>query len=111
MLFPKQQGVTSTNALIDVVKFFSDHIFQDLQADSNTVHPILQADAIRFLYTFRGQLTKEQLLSVLPLLLRHLGSSNYVSCTYAAVTIERVLFIKQGNQLLYVLPLIPCAVC
>ncbi|KAG2007419.1 importin alpha re-exporter [Coprinopsis cinerea AmutBmut pab1-1] len=96
-----QQGVTSTNALVDVVKFFSDHVFQDLQAASGTVHPILQVDAIRFLYTFRNQLTKPQLLSVLPLLAGHLKSDNYVTYTYAAITIDRVLFIKQGGKLLF----------
>ncbi|KAG6917213.1 hypothetical protein DXG01_003418 [Tephrocybe rancida] len=94
-------GVTSTNSLVDVVKFFSDHVFQDLQAQEGSVHPILQVDAIRFLLTFRNQLTKEQLLSVLPLLARHLSSVNYVAYTYAAITIERVLSIKQGNQLMF----------
>ncbi|KAF8063522.1 CAS/CSE protein [Lyophyllum atratum] len=96
-----QHGVTSTNTLVDVVKFFSDHVFQDLQAEQGTVHPILQVDAIKFLYTFRNQLTKEQLLSVLPLLARHLRSDNYVAYTYAAITIDRVLFIKQGNRLMF----------
>ncbi|KAG5641488.1 hypothetical protein DXG03_005099 [Asterophora parasitica] len=96
-----QHGVTSTNTLVDVVKFFSDHVFQDLQAAQGTVHPILQVDAIRFLYTFRNQLTKAQLLSVLPSLARHLRSDNYVAYTYAAITIDRVLFIKQNNQLIF----------
>ena len=50
-----QHGVTSTNALIDVVQFFSDHVFQDLQAQEGSIHPILQVDAIRFLHTFRNQ--------------------------------------------------------
>lgn len=94
--------MTSTNPLVDVVDFFSQHVFQDLQADTGVVHPILQVDAIRFLYTFRNQLTKQQLLSVLPLLHKHLGSSNYVTYTYAAITIERILFIKQNGQLLCV---------
>ncbi|CAA7263712.1 unnamed protein product [Cyclocybe aegerita] len=96
-----QHGVTSTNALVDVVKFFSDHVFEDLQAASGTVHPILQVDAIRFLLTFRNQLTKPQLLSVLPLLARHLRSENYVTYTYAAITIDRILSIRQGNQILF----------
>ncbi|KAJ4471965.1 CAS/CSE protein [Lentinula aciculospora] len=96
-----QQGVTSTNALVDVVKFFSDHVFQDLQAAPGSVQPILQVDAIRFLYTFRNQLTKPQLLSVLPLLIKHLDSDNYVTYTYAAITIDRVLFIRQNGQLLF----------
>lgn len=54
-MWPLQQGVTSTNALVDVVQFFSEHVFQDLQAQPGTVHPLLQVDAIRFLYTFRTQ--------------------------------------------------------
>lgn len=37
------------------MQFFSDHVFQDLQADPSSIHPILQVDAIRFLYTFRNQ--------------------------------------------------------
>ncbi|KZS89199.1 Cse1-domain-containing protein [Sistotremastrum niveocremeum HHB9708] len=95
-----QQGVTSTNALINVVEFFSNHVLQDLQAPQ-VPHPILQVDAIRYLYTFRNQLTKEQLLAVLPLLVQHLGSPNYVSYSYAAITIERILFIKKDNRLLF----------
>lgn len=50
-----QQGVTSTNAFVDVVQFFSQHVYEDLQADEISVHPILQVDAIRFLYSFRNQ--------------------------------------------------------
>ncbi|KAG6820300.1 hypothetical protein H0H93_002564 [Arthromyces matolae] len=97
----RKHGVTSTNTLVDVVKFFSEHVFQDLQAAQGTVHPILQVDAIRFLLTFRNQLTKPQLLSVLPLLVQHLNSTNYVTYTYAAITIDRILSIKQGNHLIF----------
>jgi exportin-2 (importin alpha re-exporter) len=50
-----QHGVTSTNALVDIVQFFSENVFQDLQ--STGVHPILQVDAIKFLYTFRNQVS------------------------------------------------------
>ncbi|KAL5496089.1 CSE1_3 [Sanghuangporus vaninii] len=46
------------------------------------------------------QLTKEQLVSVLPLLLRHLGSSNHVTYMYTATTIERILVIKCNSQFL-----------
>lgn len=46
------------------------------------------------------QLTKDQLLTVLPHLAQHLQSSNYVACTYAAVAIERILFIRRGNVVL-----------
>lgn len=102
-------GVTSTNSLIDVVQFFSDHVVQDLQppsaqanGSSGAPHPIIVADAIKFLYTFRSQLTKEQLLSVIPMLSPHLQSGSFVIHTYAAMTIERILFIKQNNMLMWV---------
>lgn len=42
------------------------------------------------------------MLTVLPHLARHLRSSNYVACTYAAVAIERILFIRSGTTALYV---------
>jgi exportin-2 (importin alpha re-exporter) len=50
-----QHGVTSTNALVDVVKFFSEHVYQDLRASAGSIHEILYVDAIRFLLTFRNQ--------------------------------------------------------
>ncbi|KAJ7504560.1 CAS/CSE protein [Mycena galericulata] len=96
-----QLGVTSTNALVDVVQFFSNHVYADLDAQEGSVHPILQVDAIRFLLSFRNQLTKPQLLSVLPLLVRHLGSQNYVTYTYAAITIDRILSIRRDGANLF----------
>ncbi|KAJ7224424.1 CAS/CSE protein [Mycena pura] len=96
-----QHGVTSTNALVDVVQFFSNHVFADLDAQEGSVHPILQVDAIRYLLSFRNQLTKPQLLSVLPVLVRHLTSQNYVTYTYAAITVERILSIRRDNANLF----------
>lgn len=39
---------------------------------------------------------------MLPLLARHLNAEHYVTYTYAAITIDRILFIKKGTQLLCV---------
>lgn len=39
---------------------------------------------------------------MLPLLIKHLTSENYVAYTYAAITIDRILYIKKGTQLLCV---------
>jgi exportin-2 (importin alpha re-exporter) len=86
---------------VDVVQFFSEHVVQDLSVKSAaSPHPIIVADAIKFLHTFRNQLTREQLISVLPLLAPHLNSEVYVIYTYAAITVERILFMKRNNQLL-----------
>jgi exportin-2 (importin alpha re-exporter) len=111
------QGITSTNLQVDVIKFFLENVYGDLQTPGESAHPILQVDAIKFIYQFRYQvsfpenigvdmltrspkLTKEQHLAVLPTLLHHLASNNYVSYTYAAITIERILFIKRGSSML-----------
>jgi exportin-2 (importin alpha re-exporter) len=51
----------------------------------------LKVDAIKFLYAFRGLISKDQWLQVLPLLVKHLASPEYVVYTYAAVALERVL--------------------
>ncbi|KAG9074562.1 importin-alpha export receptor, partial [Ceratobasidium sp. UAMH 11750] len=96
-----QHGVTSTNLLVNVVQFFSDHVAGDLQAPLGSVHPILQVDAIRFVHMFRNQFTKDQLLPVLKLLVDHVRSENYVCSAYAAIAIERILFMKQGGKLLF----------
>ncbi|KEP50401.1 putative importin-alpha export receptor [Rhizoctonia solani 123E] len=96
-----QHGVTSTNIHVNVVQFFLDHVAGDLQASAGTIHPILQVDAIRFVHMFRNQFTKEQLLPVLRLLVTHLSSKDYVCSSYAAIAIERILFIKTGGKLVF----------
>jgi exportin-2 (importin alpha re-exporter) len=56
-----QLGVTSTNQLVDVVDFFGQNVYADLQAAPGSVHPILTVDAIKFLYTFRSQVSSLRL--------------------------------------------------
>lgn len=48
--------------MVDVVKFFSENVYDDLRADPDSINPLLQADAIRFLYTFRSQVGSLRLL-------------------------------------------------
>ncbi|KAF9082059.1 importin-alpha export receptor [Mortierella sp. AD031] len=90
-----QYGVTETNAEVNILDFFEKHVIPDLNAAvSGAIHPILKVDAIKYLYTFRGQFSKDQLLAALPLLARHLESTNYAVYTYAAICIERILFMR-----------------
>ena len=91
------QGVKSTNMLVDVVDFFQKNVVGDLVADGG-VPPILLVDAIKFLYTFRSQLTREQWHAAFPLLVKHLDAADYVVYTYAAIAIERVLFLTDDQR-------------
>jgi exportin-2 (importin alpha re-exporter) len=93
-------GVKTTNSLVDIVEFFQNSIANDLIADTG-VEPILKVDAIKFLYTFRSQLTKAQWSAAFPPLVKNLASTNYVVYTYAAIAVERVLFLTNdaGQQI------------
>lgn len=85
-------GVKTTNPHINVVDFFQKNIASDLVADDG-VNPILKVDAVKYLYTFRSQLTKDQWSAAFPPLVKNLASSNYVVYTYASIAVERVLFL------------------
>ena len=81
---------------LSLVDFFQNNIATDLLADTG-VEPIIKVDAIKFLYTFRSFLTKDQWTAAFPPLVKNLASSNYVVYTYAAVAVERVLFLTNDS--------------
>ncbi|RKP23349.1 Cse1-domain-containing protein, partial [Syncephalis pseudoplumigaleata] len=91
------QGAISTSQFVDVLSFFTNQVLPDLQGPADAVHPVLQMDAIKFANTFRQQLTKEQLLLILPMLAERLGSEHVIVYTYAAIAIERMLTVKSGQ--------------
>ncbi|KAI0023504.1 CAS/CSE protein [Xylariomycetidae sp. FL0641] len=85
-------GVKTINPMVNVAEFFEMHIANDLLSETG-VEPISQVDAIKYLYTFRSQLTKEQWGKLFAPLVRHMGSSNYVVYTYSAIAVERLLYL------------------
>lgn len=84
------QGVKSVNELVNVIEFFQANVAADLVSESD-VESILKVDAIKYLYMFRSQITREQWRDAFPLVVKHLGSPEYVVYTYAAIALERVL--------------------
>ena len=89
-------GVTATNGLVSITDFFQKHLAADLVSQDG-IHPILKVDAIKYLYLFRSIITKEQWQEVMPLLVNHLASSNYVVYTYAAIAVERALYLSDAQ--------------
>jgi exportin-2 (importin alpha re-exporter) len=90
------QGVKTVNELVNVVDFFQQHVANDLVGDAG-VEPISKVDAIKYLYTFRSQLTKEQWQAAFQPLMQNLGSSSYVVYTYAAIAVERLLYLTDDS--------------
>ena len=76
--FTRAHGATSTNDLINVVDFMSEHVVPELKSAANDGPPILKADAIKFCTVFRSQLPREAFPVLIPLMLDHLGSKSYV---------------------------------
>ncbi|KAK3944125.1 CAS/CSE protein [Diplogelasinospora grovesii] len=95
------QGVKTVNSYVNVVEFFQEHIASDLVADAG-VEPLSKVDAIKYLHNFRSQLNKAQWEGAIKPLIQNLASTNYVVYTYAAIAVERVLFLTddQGQHLL-----------
>ncbi|KAI1630578.1 chromosome segregation protein [Biscogniauxia mediterranea] len=89
-------GVKTVNPMVNVVDFFQQHVANDLISDSG-VEPISKVDAIKYLYTFRSQLTKEQWQAAFQPLIQNMGSSNYVVYTYAAIAVERLLYLSNDS--------------
>lgn len=79
-----------TTVVIDVVGFFVQNIVGDLS--NNQIHPILRMDAIKYIYVFRNQLTKEQLAEAINMMVNLLDVGQPPAVyTYAAVTLEKLL--------------------
>lgn len=91
------QGVKSINDFVNILEFFQNNIAKDLTSDTG-VEPILKVDAIKYLYTFRSQMSKELWREAFPLLVKHLGSSNFVVYSYSAIALERAMALSNDSN-------------
>lgn len=86
-------GVSSVNAAVSISDFFTAHILPELQSGRDE-RPVLKADAIKFVTTFRNQMGAESTPVMFPLLVTLLSSESGVVRTYAANAVERFLSMK-----------------
>eukprot|EP01018_Ginkgo_biloba_P023988 Gb_25747 [translate_table: standard] len=94
-------AVAVSTDLINIEQFFSTMIIPELQNKDVNSQPLLKADALKFLTTFRYQISKPIALSLMPDLIRFLLSESNVVHSYAANCIEKILLVKDGRQLRY----------
>ena len=91
-------GTTKSNELVNLVEFFTGHVLPELGAETINNLPVLKADSLRYVVTFRSQLGKDLLLKALPHVIKLLRSNSQVVHTYAAHTVERILMIKADRS-------------
>ncbi|CAI8506475.1 unnamed protein product [Hanseniaspora opuntiae] len=91
-------GCMETNPHVNVIEFFQENIANDLSTVDDSINPIILVDAIKYIYVFRNQIGKDNIKSVLPYLATFLTNNNYVVYTYSAVTLERVLSMRESRS-------------
>eukprot|EP00879_Flechtneria_rotunda_P019331 GHRR01020303.1.p1 GENE.GHRR01020303.1~~GHRR01020303.1.p1 ORF type:complete len:890 (+),score=314.69 GHRR01020303.1:664-3333(+) len=93
-----ERGATTTNRLVNISDFFTQQVLPELQNPQVNERPILKADALKFVTTFRSQLPSETLLALLQPITALLGSEHVVVHSYAATAIERFLALKENGR-------------
>jgi exportin-2 (importin alpha re-exporter) len=93
------RGVTATNELVNVGEFFAAHIVPELQAAPTAGWPVLKADALKFLTTFRSQIPKAACLALLPSICALLSVPDNVVHSYAALAVEKLMTVRDGGAL------------
>jgi exportin-2 (importin alpha re-exporter) len=58
------QGATTTNQLVNVMDFFNQHVLPELQSQQLDQRPVLKADSLKYLTTFRSQVPKDTCVQV-----------------------------------------------
>lgn len=74
--------------------FCEQQIIPELNRPNVNELPVLKADAIKFVMTFRTLLGPQTMIACLPQLVRHLPCDSQVVYSYAASTIEKVLAMR-----------------
>lgn len=99
-----RQGTTKTSDMVNVADIFTAQCLPELRAPDLRLHPVLRADAIRYLTTFRSVLPREILVGAIPVLANHLMAPSHVVHTYSAHCLEKVLIMKGSDKTTVIKP-------
>lgn len=99
-----KHGTTKTSELVNVAEIFQTQCVPELQKPNLSEQPVLRADSIRYLTTFRSVLPRELIVSSLPLVITHLAAPSHVVHTYAAHCFEKLLVLRGSNGTVVIQP-------
>lgn len=110
----QKHGVTQTSQLVSLPQFCQQQVLVELERPDGMCYyfflhktnfyyvfvvneqPVLKADAIKYIMTFRSVLPRDMVVGTLPQLIRHLTSESAVVHTYAACTIDKILIMRDN---------------
>ncbi len=87
-------GASTVNPMVPLIPFYQEQVLPDLLAPPGAVHKVLQADALKFVITFRSQIPASEYQRLLPAIVAMLKSPIWVVHTYAANALENLLTVK-----------------
>lgn len=93
-----KHGITKTSELVNIPDILQSQCIPELQKPDLSSQPVLRADAIRFITTFRSTLPKDLLVGCLPLIAVHLKAPSHVVHTYASHCIEKMLVLRDADK-------------
>ncbi len=94
--FRQATGANSVNPMVPLIPFYHENVLPDISGQPG-VHPVLQADALKFVITFRSQIPPAEYQRLLPAIVNSLNSPVWVIHTYAANALDNMLTIKDKN--------------
>lgn len=95
----RQHGTVTISKHVNIEKFLQETIADELHSDMPQLgSQILKADALRYITTFRNHISLNTLVTHLPLIVRHITSNNVVVRTYASITLEKLLTMRDPNN-------------
>jgi exportin-2 (importin alpha re-exporter) len=94
----KKHGTTKASELIDITQFYTVTVLPDLTDGDVNSFPILKADSMRYIATFRQHLSKDILINAISNLVRFLTSKEPVVHTYSCHAIEKILTVKSTES-------------
>jgi len=93
-----KHGITQTNELVNLTEFCLNHVMPELNNTANcNQFPILKADCVKYVMTFRSQLPPEMVKSAIPPLVQLLKCPSVVVHTYSAACIDKILILKSPD--------------
>lgn len=98
----QKHGVTQTSQLVPLPQFCVQQILPELERSNINDLPVLKADALKFVMTFRTLLGPQTMIACIPQLVRHFSAESPVVHSYAACTVEKILIMRSSDNNLVV---------